>query len=97
MTDINDNQVLRKALDLIRDPNDWGQGFSDERPGTYCAGEAIINAMDARGEWGWGRVADLVIRVNDLPRETIVRWNDKPWRTHAEVVAAFERAIEATS
>ena len=38
------------------------------------------------------QVIELVINMN-----SIIRWNDSPDRTHAEVLAAFDRAIELCS
>jgi hypothetical protein len=87
---MNTTDILVRARKLIDHPRHWGQGMSEKRPGTYCAHEAIIAAAD-------GVPFDAVRAFsNSLDEPNIVRWNDDKKRTHAEVLAAFDRAIEAS-
>ena len=96
--------VLRAARDRIANAKDWRRGAGDERlwdSSPYCAGAAI---------WYKGihpAVENLAIRAllvgADLPLpdppdedaeiDALVEWNDSA--EHAEVLAAFDRAIAA--
>ena len=96
--------VLEGARELISDPGRWTHGYAGEGPeDPVCAVLAIHQiAHLLRGD----RVQyvesakDALRRV--LPRSSIhdkktfrthsiIRWNDSA--THAEVIAAFDRAI----
>jgi hypothetical protein len=81
--------VLIEARRIISDPDRWCQrryNLGD----AYCAIGAIMKC-DGRPE------AYSLLREgigDDAIDQRITDWNDKPWRTHAEVLAAFDRAIE---
>lgn len=92
--------VLIKARAKIADEANWGKGtrINDRPRHTCCAAEAIeavvkrsnvrMAAYDAlRRAIGLGHGVTL----------PILEWNDAPERTHAEVLAAFDKAIEAAS
>ncbi len=96
--------VLRKARALIERPGIWAKGTDPTpvSPNCVCAQTAISrSAADLPTEAGKQatqfllRVIDTLatpdISASDLGR--IWRWNDAPERTHAEVLAAFDRAI----
>lgn len=93
--------VLVKARAKIADPADWGKGRrgnSGNRPmTTCCAAEAVEETCD-----------DYELRVRafaklrgaaNIPNLwcAIADWNDAPERTHAEVLAAFDKAIASAS
>jgi len=91
-------ELLTDARELISDPRAWIQGtYSVFMVGTgqacYCGFGALhavslstICESDAR------RRLNAVTACGDF-----IKWQDAPHRTHAEVLAAFDRAIEAAS
>jgi hypothetical protein len=92
--------VLIKARAKIADPAKWGKGIrtingGHRSPETCCAAEAI---QDVETRTGIRRAAYAAIgRAIGTERGVtvpIVEWNDAPERTHAEVLAAFDRAIK---
>jgi hypothetical protein len=91
--------VLIKARALIADPAKWGQGSRvlDRPIATCCASEAIEEAADVRAR----RVAALDAFRSSAglsdDAASISDWNDAPERTHAEVLAAFDKAIASAS
>lgn len=94
-------RVLREARKLIERPEGWVKGRDAlDRDGNsvyaysrdacaFCAVGAIMRSCDAR----WGRVVSAVKSANGI--DALWSWNDAPERTHAEVLAAFDRAIAA--
>lgn len=96
-------QVLVAARARISDPAKWGKGVRGTMAGyrsvdTCCAAEAIGDARESDTSLevalSFLRQAIVGERNDSL---SIVRWNDAPERTHADVLAAFDRAIEAAS
>lgn len=91
---------LVKARALIADPEKWGKGRRniDRLPTTYCAVEAIEEAEphDRDLRIAACRTLKTVLRLWDA-EISILAWNDEAKRTHAEVLAAFDKAIEAAS
>jgi hypothetical protein len=83
-------ETLIKARALIENPEKWGKGPPGERPGTFCAMQAIEIAGDADS-----RVGTYDAFLSAANCYLIVFWNDYPSRTHSDVLAAFDRAIEA--
>lgn len=89
-------EVLRAARALIDTPDKWCQG-QFHKDGAYCASGAIGVAAGVDIEVGcwfchpaWQALADT---VNAAQSGGIGSWNDRPERTHADVLAAFDRAI----
>ncbi|MDI3261174.1 MAG: hypothetical protein QJR02_15925 [Sinobacteraceae bacterium] len=93
--------VLTRARDLVARPGGWTQeeGARDDmgRPVpvfspdacSFCSMGAIARACEDRHfEKGWD-----ILRTA-LGGRLVAPWNDAPERTQAEVVAAFDRAIE---
>lgn len=76
----------------------WVQGTSsDFIDGKYCrcAWAALGDAAEKIGQSGYGlahRMLRLAARTSH--QGGIVVWNDTPGRTQAEVLAAFDKAIE---
>lgn len=96
--------LLMRARDKIADPANWGKGMRGPNPvyhrpfHTCCASEAIEDA------WKDGSPTEPLMEAYRRLRDgaglsdkmNIPRWNDAPERTHAEVLAAFDKAIEAS-
>lgn len=69
----------------------------------FCSKGAILRAPAANARYAIG--LGCVVAANGaylvletiLGGQSIVLWNDAPERTHAEVVAVFEKAVEITS
>ena len=57
----------------------------------WCAMGAIVSL----GGVDWITAADVIKQANAI--EVIPKWNDAPNRTQAEVLAAFDKAIELAS
>ena len=89
--------ILRAARKRIESPEQWGQGVRRRnRPfETCCASEAIEDLpLGYTGERR--RAFRALMNAAGLDSAIhIVRWNDEPGRTHAEVLAAFDLAIAA--
>lgn len=98
--------VLKKARELISDEKAWTKGWfaKDERgrdvyaddPGAvcFCAMGAIDRAAEECG--GVDDVPALNMLVRALGGTAIDLFNDAPERTHAEVLAAFDKAIASS-
>jgi hypothetical protein len=85
-------EVLQAARALIDTPDKWTQGTYDDGEGRRC----IVAALDAARNRIPERCAQGTLRAT-VGGEPLSQWNDAPGRTHAEVMAAFDRAIEAAS
>lgn len=72
-----------------RDANDAPVIISDNNAICFCAGGAIEKAAPG----SFDKLAKFIMMANGL-RWILTAWNDAPERTHAEVLAAFSRAIE---
>lgn len=85
-------QLLIAARALIAEPGRWCQGI-DRVMGARCAAAALEDAGD-------GQPRNIRTLAYDTFKTTtgisgkLSDWNDAPNRTHAEVLAAFDRAIE---
>lgn len=89
-------EVLRAARALIDTPEKWGQGFNSRRPGTCCALEALEAVAQTTGTDH--HAADDALRIAvPLSGVYTTTWNDARSTTHADVLAAFDRAIAAES
>ena len=94
--------LLRDAKELISTPDRWVQGTSyipmkAGVPGRHCMVGAICKAAKPEvNERDFGAVYSLASFFLERSTETphISVWNDTPGRTHAEVMAAFDKAIE---
>lgn len=102
MSDVVD--ILTRARERINDPAKWHQGSFRDDDGMHSADDCAVCAVGALNwadhgypEPAWkdtdGFSAAYMVLRNTLT-ETIPGWNDAPTRTHAEVLAAFDKAIE---
>ena len=95
--------VLRAARALVATPSQWWQyrGHRGVEASRSCAGLALAAAEgypDRHCPDAWLTLASAAglgdLDLGDVS-EAIYDWNDAPERTHAEVLAAFDRAIAA--
>jgi hypothetical protein len=102
-------QVLREALNTLEDPKCWTKGENardargndlpvlDRGAVCFCALGAIDRAVQTNCfELGIYHLAVEFLNSAIFEKKfaDIPAWNDAPERTHAEVIAAFEKAIE---
>lgn len=83
------SEILIAARALIDTPEKWVKG---RKYGCWCARDAIIAVAPDEPRSTNSALATLKRAIG---RPGIVSWNDAPERTHAEVMAAFDRAIAA--
>ena len=94
-------ETLRKARELLTPEGAWGQGRDAENAaGLPCSpgDEGAVcwcsyGAMNRAGQAEKARPFFMAATGAD-DYAGVVGWNDAPDRTHAEVLAAFDRAIE---
>jgi hypothetical protein len=92
--------ILRAARRLIEEPERWTKGAAardsagkrvesgDTSAQCWCAYGAIGRATGYRvSDW------DARMLLSEVVGGCISMWNDAPWRTHVEVLAAFDAAI----
>lgn len=101
-------EILVKARELISDPARWTQGVAaknargevtaavDGDAVCWCSYGAIRNVV------GWhDNRNNLIFRaechLNHAADTSYISFNDRQGRTHAEVLAMFDKAIEAAS
>lgn len=102
MSKESNHQVLKRARKLLdkesawtkwtfaRDANDAPVDATDPKACKFC----LIGALE-RAAWdmclpGW---VGAVPALTDATAASIPVWNDNPTRTHAEVIAALDKAI----
>lgn len=94
-------ETLRRAKALIDAPEKWTKGeFARNAKGRpclpreaacFCTVGALVVAC---GPGQTSAFEKLRAHFTRLVGGSIGTWNDAPERTHAEVMAAFDRAIE---
>ena len=85
-------ETLRAARALVDTPEKWGQGAHFLQGGARCMSGALISV----GAPLDGAVYRALCRATAVTLDHgLSRWNDAPERTHADVLAAFDKAIEA--
>lgn len=95
-------QILIDAKALIDTPDKWWQCLPDGEikiiaKGATCAGNAIACAAKSLGETLLCYKSAFPLfcaAINKTRIGEIHKWNDHPDRTHAEVMQAFDRAIQ---
>jgi hypothetical protein len=99
-------EVLQKAREILTPPGAWTQGqFARNADGVgcseyrdeavcFCAVGALHRAawrVNSAPEWYYDALRALIAVVG----HSIGSWNDAEGRTQAEVLAAFDKAIDA--
>jgi hypothetical protein len=102
--------ILKAAKEKIATPDKWTQGAyakdangyavveTSNKAACFCSLGAIYAANPRKeGTPNW----DAQLAARDLAsvvgKQSIVNWNDEEGRTHEEVLAAFDKAIERAS
>lgn len=87
-------EVLRAARELLSEPERWTKGlFCRVVDGWHCC--CVMGAFVAVCPTDIAFHCSLFRRAAGVPDEMpLSEWNDAPERTHAEVLAAFDKAIE---
>jgi hypothetical protein len=99
---LKDNLIAAKAL--IDTPAKWAKGPAPWGDDRRCAEQALCyrghGAFDAVAKaipLGWKVRQWLRGRWSILSSANIIRYNDAPGTTHADIMALFDCAIEAAS
>lgn len=79
---------LIAARKIIETPEKWWRGQRKPKPGQRCIYGAIHAVEDCVARPAVYRRLQKVVGV-----ERLNEWNDAPGRKHAEVLAAFDKAI----
>lgn len=88
---------LIAARALIDTPEKWRQSRGDDGPGTPCCAMVAVSRV-AAGDTDRRHAMWLVLRDHApgfKDHATIGRFNDAPKTTHADIMALFDRAINA--
>jgi len=88
---------LKAAKALIADPKNWRRGGWG-RPGNRCALGTLLDLGCGVGNVPSHPVTKALRRClpgNFLGMGSVVRFNDDPTTTHADIMALFDRAIAA--
>jgi hypothetical protein len=88
-------EVLIAARELISVPERWTRGVyslidENDEAVCWCGAGAVYAAADRAG----CNPEHARCLLNDAVGTGYIIWNDDPNRTHAEVLAAFDKAIE---
>lgn len=87
-------EILKAARAKIEKPECWGKGTrGEDRPfETLCAEDALGCGCD---HIPYSNAFEAFALLREaIGQPCIYKWNDAPERTHTEVLAAFDRAIE---
>lgn len=80
---------LNKIRKQFEDPANWTQGLKARPTGLpTCLGIALTLYNGTQDLWR------CFERANGLPENTIIIWNDKPGRTHKEIIDALDKTIK---
>jgi hypothetical protein len=100
VTSVKDNLIAARAL--IDTPEKWGKGEYEPRPGCYCMAGAIFAAkgFNPWQEMGSPEAKAIEAALDEVsdglsPWRSYVDYNDNFETTHADIMALFDRAIEA--
>jgi hypothetical protein len=93
------HDVLVRARARIEREEDWYQHDFGRNDGPVCAAGALLRARGESVEIGWHEAIHRYAEYRELNRamgsRSVSGFNDT--HTHAEVLAAFDRAIAATA
>lgn len=82
---MNASSVLVAAREMLANPENWIRGRSRSADGKHCMVDALWKAS--------GASEAMATLAEAIGGGSISAWNDAEGRTHAEVMAAFDRAI----
>jgi hypothetical protein len=88
--------ILKDARRRIADPAMWGKGRRGEnRPIiTCCIAEAFDESATMQGRERQRAIRAIYYAAGlDLTEHRLIDWNDKPERTHDEVIKTLNLAI----
>ncbi len=95
---LHDDLVAAKAL--IADPAKWGKGSFALPDGCLCALGAVAKVCQFPPDRPWvghpSDVRDCLTRALPGSHRVVVSFNDHPDTTHADIMALFDRAINAS-
>lgn len=89
------NQILRVARCRLSDPHGWCKD-SGYRDGPRCVGLTLSDLGDYTYE-AYAALGRAIGAADPEDISEVYAWNDDPATTHADVLAALDRAIEATA
>lgn len=96
----NAKDILKDARRRIADPAMWGKGQRNkDRPrSTCCIAEAFDESATMPGRER-GRAIRAIYNAAglELSERRLIDWNDKPERTHDEVIKTINLAIALVS
>jgi hypothetical protein len=96
---VKENLIAAKAL--IDTPEKWGKGEYKPSPGCFCAFGALMAARGVDPEDDTSVTDEDRALAKALPSgwhkvtSEVADFNDHPDTTHADIMALFQRAIEA--
>lgn len=98
MYTLKERLITAKAL--IDSPEKWGKDFYYESDGCLCVVGAVGKASGlsaAGGQWCYSIIDALCSVLPDTApiRNHLPAYNDHPDTTHEDIMALFDRAIEA--
>lgn len=93
------SQILREARALIDAPEKWVGGGDLSKgaidgPDTFCAAYACGNRGNSDNDRARTYLETAIGLSPTGMMSRLGAWNDAPERTHAEVMTAFDKAIE---
>jgi hypothetical protein len=93
MATVKENLIAARAL--IDTPEKWGKGAWHSR-GCFCAIGAVLEAQGKLGRAAYGGETEVAL-MHALPAGigSVEDFNDQFRTTHADIMALFDRAIEA--
>ena len=95
---------LRAARALIADPMRWKRGAAPGPRGEMCALRAVATVSNfgepSKSNWwtkmpGYVALEEALPTEGDHPHHSVGGFNDDPATTHSDVLALFDRAINA--
>lgn len=89
---LRDDLIAARAL--IDTPEKWGKGWGTERRGRECAATACVTIIPYGN--GLSAMLDALRAQSPMPGE-VWNYNDDPSTTHADIMALFDRAIQAAT
>lgn len=95
---------LKAARALIDTPEKWHQGWYESESGCLCTLGALAKAVLGKTDnvrWCEPELSTAQRALEaELPKywkaRGVATFNDSPRRTHADIMALFDRAISAT-